>query len=181
MNLLTTLALAATSALATLAAPAALKTFHDFSANNIDGRKVPLSVFKGKKVLVVNVASQCGYTPQYAELEELSKRYEGRLVVIGFPANDFGAQEPGSNTEIKTFCQKNYGVTFPMMEKISVIGPKAHPLYKWLSEKEQNGVQDGAPKWNFTKYLIDENGKLIRRFDSNVKPLSEELTKAIEG
>jgi glutathione peroxidase len=166
---------------ATMSVISKTKTFHDFSAKNIDGKTVPFSIFKGKKVLVVNVASECGYTPQYTDLEQLSQKYQGKLVVVGFPANNFGQQEPGSNLEIKAFCSSKYAITFPMMEKISVIGPDAHPLYRWLSNKAENGVQDGAPKWNFTKYLIDENGKLIQRFDSNVKPLSAELKKAIEG
>ena len=181
MNLLLTLSAAALAGFATLAAPAARKTLYDFSARSIDGQEVPLSQYKGKKVLIVNVASQCGYTPQYAELEQLSKKYAGKLVILGFPANDFGQQEPGSNTEIKSFCQKNYGVTFQMMEKVSVVGADACPLYQWLASKEQNGVQEGAPQWNFTKYLIDESGNLVHRFDSRVKPMGDEIKKAMEG
>jgi glutathione peroxidase len=127
----------------------------------------------------VNVASECGYTPQYKNLQTLHEKYGEKLAVIGFPANNFGAQEPGSSEEIKTFCQKNYGVTFQMMEKISVKGADMHPLYKWLSTKELNGTCDDAPKWNFGKYLVDENGNVIKFFGSKVDPLSEEITSLL--
>ena len=149
---------------------------HDFTMATIDGKELSLSSFKGKKLLLVNVASRCGYTPQYSELEELSKKYDDKLVVLGFPANNFGAQEPGSNEEIKSFCQKNYGVSFPMFAKISVTGKDQHPLYAFLSKKEQNGVVANAPNWNFCKYLVDENGKVLKFFPSAVKPLSKEIT-----
>ncbi len=175
----TLLLLALGTGLLNLAA-APRKTLYDFTVRSIDGKEVALSQFKGKKVLIVNVASECGYTPQYADLEKLSQKYKGKLVVIGFPSNEFGGQEPGTNQEIKAFCTKNYGVTFPMMEKIVVKGSNAHPLYQWLSKKDQNGVHDGAPSWNFNKYLIDENGNLIQHFGSGTKPLSEELAKAID-
>lgn len=155
------------------------KSIYDFSLNSIEGKAVSLSQFKGKKMLLVNVASQCGYTPQYKDLEALHNKYKDKLVVIGFPANNFGAQEPGSNAEISTFCQKNYGVTFLMMEKISVKGDDKHPLYKWLSSKEENGVCNEAPGWNFCKYLIDEKGNIIQFFKSGVNPLSEEITSKI--
>lgn len=155
------------------------KSIYEFSLNSIDGKPVSLSQFKGKKMLLVNVASQCGYTPQYKDLEALHKKYKDKLVVIGFPANNFGSQEPGSNAEIAGYCQKNYGVTFLMMEKISVKGADMHPLYKWLSTKEENGVCNDAPGWNFCKYLIDENGKVIQFFKSGVNPLSEEITAKI--
>jgi glutathione peroxidase len=164
---------------ATQAPTGPLKTLHDFTVNDIDGKPLSLATFKGKKVLVVNVASECGYTPQYADLEKLYEKYKDKLVVIGFPANNFGGQEPGTNAAIKTFCTSKYAVTFPMMEKISVKGSDAAPLYKWLSNKAENGVQDGGPSWNFTKYLIDENGKLIARFGSGTKPLSEDITKLL--
>jgi glutathione peroxidase len=155
------------------------KTVHDFTIKTINGLEINLATLKGKKILIVNVASECGYTPQYKNLQLLSERYKDKLVVLGFPSNDFGAQEPGTNTEIQTFCTKNYGVTFPIMDKINVIGKNAHPLYLYLSNKELNGVTEKAPTWNFCKYLIDENGKIIQFFPSKIDPLSEELTKLI--
>ncbi len=156
-----------------------MKTLHDFTVQSIDGKEFSLAQLKGKKVLVVNVASACGYTPQYADLQKLSEKYASKLVVIGFPANNFGGQEPGSNDEIAQFCKKNYGVSFPMFEKISVKGNDMHPLYKWLSSKSENGWNDQAPTWNFCKYLVSENGELLKYFGSNVKPMDEELLKAI--
>jgi glutathione peroxidase len=126
---------------------------------------------------VVNTASKCGYTKQYADLEKLYEQYKGNLVIIGFPANNFGEQEPGSNEEIKEFCEKNYGVKFPMAEKVSVKGDDIHPLFKWLTSKQENGVMDAEIKWNFTKFLLDKNGKLIAVFPSAVNPMSEEITK----
>ncbi|MCU0360034.1 MAG: glutathione peroxidase [Bacteroidia bacterium] len=155
------------------------KSIYDFTLNTIDGKPISLSQFKGKKMLLVNVASQCGYTPQYKDLEALHKKYKDKLVVIGFPANNFGSQEPGSNAEISSFCQKNYGVSFLMMEKISVKGNDMHPLYKWLSTKEDNGVCNDAPGWNFCKYLIDEKGNVIQFFKSSVNPLSEDITSKL--
>jgi glutathione peroxidase len=146
---------------------------------SIDGEVVDFSKYKGKKVLVVNTASECGYTPQYAELEELHKKYGEKLVVLGFPSNDFGGQEPGSNEEIASFCQKNYGVSFQLFEKVDVKGKDACELYQWLANKDANGWNDQAPKWNFNKYLIDENGKLIKYFPSNVKPMSQELLSSL--
>lgn len=154
-------------------------TVYDFKVRTIDGEEISLSKFKGKKILIVNVASECGYTPQYKNLQALSEQYAGKLTVVGFPANNFGGQEPGTGPEIKTFCTKNYGVTFPMMEKISVKGDDMHPLYKWLSTKTENGVTDEAPKWNFCKYLIDESGKLIKFFPSKTDPLSKDITSLI--
>ncbi len=155
------------------------KTIYDFSLNSIDGKPISLSEFKGKKMLLVNVASKCGYTPQYKDLEALHQKYKDKLVVIGFPANNFGGQEPGSNAEISGFCQKNYGVTFLMMEKISVKGNDIHPLYKWLSTKEENGVCNDGPNWNFCKYLIDEKGNIVQFFKSGTNPLSEDITSKI--
>ena len=149
---------------------------HDFSLKTIDGDKMPLSTYKGKLLLVVNTASQCGYTPQYTGLEAISKKYKDQgLVVLGVPANNFGGQEPGTEEEIKTFCTRNYKVTFPLSSKVSVKGEDSDPLYKYLS------TTAGAPKWNFTKYLVDRNGKVIKRFDSGVAPESAELTTAIEA
>jgi glutathione peroxidase len=131
--------------------------------------------------MVVNTASKCGYTPQYKELEEVSVQNQGNLVIIGFPANNFGNQEPGSATEIRKFCSENYGVTFPMMEKISVKGDDMHPLYKWLTSKALNGVMDSEVKWNFQKYLIDENGKLVDVIYSKEKPNSDKVTAWISS
>jgi glutathione peroxidase len=155
------------------------KTLYDFKMKSIDGQLIDFSKYKGKKVLIVNTASECGYTPQYAELELLHKKYGEKLVVLGFPANNFAGQEPGDNKEIASFCQKNYGVTFQLFEKVSVRGDDACDLYKWLSTKELNGWNSQAPKWNFNKYLIDENGQLIKYFPSSVKPMSKEITDAI--
>jgi glutathione peroxidase len=152
---------------------------YDFKMKTLEGIEVSLSKFKGKKMLLVNVASECGYTPQYKNLQALHIKHGDKLVVIGFPANNFGKQEPGTESEIKEFCSKNYGVTFLMMEKISVRGADIHPLYRWLSNKEENGSCDEAPKWNFCKYLIDEQGKIIKFFSSKVDPLSEEIVSLL--
>jgi len=152
------------------------KSVHDFTLKSIDGKEVSLSQFKGKKLLIVNVASQCGYTPQYKDLEELSKTYKDKLVVLGFPANNFGSQEPGNNSEIKSFCEKNYGVSFPMFSKVSVVGKDQDPLFKFLSSKDLNGSVGDSPRWNFSKYLVDENGKVLKFFPSSVKPLSKDIT-----
>jgi len=157
------------------------KSFYTFKMNSIDGEPIDFSQYKGKKVMLVNVASKCGFTPQYAELEQLNQQYGGKLVILGFPANNFKGQEPGSNDEIKEFCQKNYGVKFQMFEKISVAGQDQHPLYQWLSKKELNGWNDEAPKWNFTKYLVNENGELIKVFPSKVKPTDKEVIAAINS
>jgi glutathione peroxidase len=154
-------------------------SIYDFKLSTLDGRATTLAPYKGKKMLLVNVASECGYTPQYKNLEALHRQYGNKVTVIGFPANNFGGQEPGTAEEIQQFCTKNYGVTFPMMEKISVKGDDMHPLYKWLSNKDQNGTCDEAPKWNFSKYLVDENGKVIKFFGSKVDPLSPEITSLL--
>ncbi|HTM50751.1 MAG TPA: glutathione peroxidase [Bryobacteraceae bacterium] len=149
---------------------------HEFTLPSIDGAPAPLSEYKGKVALLVNVASQCGYTPQYAGLQKLYERYKDKgFVVLGFPANDFGAQEPGTNEEIKTFCTRNYRVTFPMFSKISVKGSGQAPLYKFLT-----GSGGGEVQWNFTKFLIDGSGKVIGRFESGVEPDSAELIGAVE-
>ena len=152
---------------------------YQFELKTLEGKTTSLAAYKGKKLLLVNVASECGYTPQYKNLEALYEKYGEKLVVIGFPANNFGAQEPGSASQIREFCSKNYGVKFPMMEKISVKGDDAHPLYKYLSDKEKNGVCDKAPTWNFCKYLIDENGRVVKFFNSKVDPMSEEITSLL--
>lgn len=152
-------------------------SIHDFKVAGLDGKEIDFSKFKGKKVLVVNTASKCGYTPQYADLQKLYDKYQGKLVIVGFPANNFGEQEPGSNEDIGAFCKKNYGVTFPMAEKVSVTGNDAHPLFKYLAdEAKKQGTSDPVVKWNFTKFLIDEKGKLVKVFPSKVNPMSEEIT-----
>lgn len=152
---------------------------YSFKLKTLEGEEITLEKFKGKKMLLVNVASECGFTPQYKNLQALHDKYKDKLVVIGFPANNFGGQEPGTSTEIKTFCTKNYGVTFQMMEKISVKGDDMHPLYKWLCNKEENGVNSDAPKWNFSKYLIDEKGNIIKFFGSRVDPLDTAITSLL--
>jgi glutathione peroxidase len=157
------------------------KTLYDFKATTIDGKMLDLSQFKGKKVLIINTASQCGFTPQYKDLEKLHETYGDKLVLLGFPANDFGGQEPGTNTEIASFCSKNYGVKFQMMEKVKVKkGEGQSPLYQWLTSKTENGWNDQEPTWNFCKYLINEKGELVKFFPSKVGPMSEELTAALK-
>lgn len=161
---------------------AARKNFHDFTVTTIDGKEFPLSQLKGKKVLVVNTASKCGYTPQYEDLEKLFETYGGdKFTVIGFPANNFMKQEPGTDAEIKEFCTTRYGVTFPMMSKISVKGDDIAPVYNWLTSKDQNGVMDAQVKWNFQKFLIDENGNLVNSYPSGENPLSEKIVNWIKG
>jgi glutathione peroxidase len=150
---------------------------YDFKVSSLDGSSIDFSKYKGKNILIVNTASQCGYTKQYADLEKLYEQYKGNLVIIGFPANNFGGQEPGTNKEIKEFCSKNYGVTFPMAEKISVKGDDIHPLFQYLTSKEKNGQMNADIKWNFTKFLINKEGKLVAVFPSSVNPMSEEITK----
>lgn len=149
--------------------------FYDFKVKTLEGEDFNLASLKGKKVMVVNTASKCGYTPQYKDLEELYKQYGSKLVIIGFPANNFMNQEPGSALEIRQFCTENYNVSFPLMEKLSVKGKDMHPLYRWLTSKELNGVMDSEVKWNFQKYLIDENGRLIDVLYSKEKPGSEKV------
>ena len=147
------------------------KTIYQFKVEDINGETFDLSSLKGKKVMIVNTASKCGFTPQYAELQRIYEQYKyDDFVIIGFPSNDFGNQEPGSNEEISEFCQKNYGVDFPMMAKITVKGEEKHPLYQFLTEKSKNGFKDSEVKWNFQKYLIDRDGKLVAVKDSNVVP-----------
>ena len=154
-------------------------SIYDFKVEGLDGGTIDFSKYKGKKILIVNTASQCGNTPQYAELEELYKKYSSSLVIVGFPANNFGGQEPGSNSEISSFCKKNYGVTFPMAEKVSVKGDDIHPLFKYLlAEAEKLGEKDPI-KWNFTKFLIDEHGNLVKVFHNKVLPMSDEVVSAI--
>lgn len=151
---------------------------YEFKLKTIDGKNFNLAKYRGKKLLIVNTASKCGYTPQYAELQKLADEYKDKVTVIGFPENNFAGQEPGSNAEIKQFCQKNYGVTFPLSEKVSVKGDDIAPLFKYLTEAP-NPDFTGDIKWNFEKFLIDENGKLIHRYRSAVKPLSPEIVNAL--
>jgi glutathione peroxidase len=155
-------------------------SIYDFKMESIDGKKIDFAKYKGKKILIVNTASKCGYTPQYEALEKLYKKYEGKMVIIGFPANNFGAQEPGSNSDIQAFCTKNYGVTFPMAAKISVKGENVDALYLWLTHKKYNGKMDSEVKWNFQKYLISEKGELIDMYTSDVKPDDQRIISAIE-
>jgi glutathione peroxidase len=159
-----------------------VKTLYDFKVNAIDGKPFDLASLKGKKVLIVNTASECGLTPQYADLEKLYKEFGGdKFTIIGFPSNEFGGQEPGTNTEIQAFCTKNYGVTFQMMEKISVKGDSAAPLYQWLTKKDLNGVCDAPVKWNFQKFMIDENGHLVDFAPPKVKPYDDKIITWIKA
>ncbi|HZF66365.1 MAG TPA: glutathione peroxidase [Chitinophagaceae bacterium] len=152
-------------------------SIYDFKVAGLEGNEIDFSAFKGKKILIVNTASKCGHTPQYEELQALYAKYKGKLVVVGFPANNFGEQEPGSSSEIKEFCKRNYGVTFPMADKVSVKGKDIHPLFKYLEgEASKIGIEDPV-KWNFTKFLVNEKGKLIAVFPSKVSPMSQEITK----
>lgn len=153
----------------------AIEDFYALSFNTITGEKFDFKQLKGKKVLIVNTASKCGYTPQFKELEELHKKFGNQLVVLGFPSNDFLNQDPGTNSEIQSFCELNYGVTFQMMEKSSVKGKGKSAVYQWLTDPSKNGWCKSEPSWNFNKYLIDENGNLLEHFGSKVKPLSEEI------
>lgn len=154
---------------------------YDFKVESLEGGKIDFSKFKGKKILIVNTASMCGNTPQYAALEKLHKKYRNKLVIVGFPANNFGGQEPGSNQEIQTFCTKEYAVTFPMAAKISVKGADIHPLYKWLLEESKKKQFDPEEvTWNFQKYLLDEKGELIAVFKPKTQPDSPEIIAAIE-
>ncbi|MFD0994170.1 glutathione peroxidase [Tenacibaculum geojense] len=152
---------------------------HNIAINSIEGKKINFADFKGKKILFVNVASKCGFTPQYEGLEKLQQEYKNKLVVIGVPCNQFGGQEPGTATQIQEFCSVNYGVTFPITEKIDVKGDKQHPLYQFLTNKDKNGFKNSTVKWNFQKYLVDENGNLIDYWYSLTKPQSEKITQKI--
>lgn len=156
------------------------KTIYQFKVPSIEGGTIDFSKYKGKKILVVNTASKCGYTPQYEGLEKLYKEHQDKLVIVGFPANNFGQQEPGTNEEIQQFCKVRYGVTFPLASKVDVVGDNVHPLFKWLTSKEENGVLDATVAWNFTKFLLDENGKLLASFPSKVTPDSEEILKYLK-
>jgi glutathione peroxidase len=156
------------------------KSIYDFIERSIDGREISLADYKGKKLLIVNVASECGYTPQYKNLQSLYEKYNDKLVILGFPANNFGSQEPGTNEEIKKFCSSEYSVTFPMFAKISVLGDDQNDLYKWLTSKDLNGWNDKAPNWNFCKYLVDESGKLMKFYSSAIDPLGDEIVSQLK-
>ena len=155
--------------------PSAKSSIHKFKVEALDGSTIDFSKYKGKKILVVNTASKCGFTPQYELLEKLYNKYSDKLVIVGFPANNFGGQEPGSNSEIQEFCKKNYGVTFPMAAKVSVKGDDIAPVFKWLTTKKLNGKMDAEIQWNFNKFLLDEQGELVAKFDSKVSPVGEEI------
>lgn len=156
-----------------------LTSIYSIKINDLEGNPIDLNKFKGKKILFVNVASECGFTPQYEDLQTLYENYEENLVVIGLPCNQFGEQEPGNSQEILEFCQTNYGVTFILTEKIDVKGESQHELYAWLTQKELNGLKNSTVKWNFQKYLVDENGQLIEYFNSAIGPLNSKITDLI--
>ena len=156
------------------------QSIHDFKVESLDGGKIDFSEYKGKWILVVNTASECGCTPQYAQLEELHNEYANRLVVVGFPANNFGNQEPGSNEDIAEFCERNFGVSFPMAAKVSVEGENRHPLFEWLTTQD-NPDFTGKIRWNFEKFLLDENGQLVHRYRSEVSPLDVDIPEVLDG
>lgn len=146
-------------------------SIHQFKVESIDGRTIDFADFAGKTIMVVNVASECGYTPQYAQLQELHENFSDRLVVVGFPCNDFGAQEPGSESEIRTFCARRFGVAFPMAAKVRISGDNPHPIYHWLTQKSLNSVSDSTVSWNFQKYLLDPQGRLLAVFPPSADPV----------
>ena len=154
--------------------------FYDFKIKGIDGKIIDFSKYAGKKVLIVNTASECGYTPQYKELQKLHETYGEKVTILGFPCNDFGGQEPGAATTIQAFCEKNYGVTFQLFEKVAVKGNDIAPIYKWLTDKKQNGWNEQAPTWNFCKYLINEKGELVKFFPSAVTPMGKEIMEELK-
>lgn len=154
-------------------------SLYDYSAISMEGDTIHMEKFRGKNILIVNVASRCGYTSQYAEMQSLHEQYSKHIAVLGFPSNNFFRQEPGTNKEIQEFCETNFGVTFSMFEKIDVKGKNQHPIYEWLSSKRLNGWNNKAPSWNFYKYLIDESGNLIQYFRSNISPIDTVITNHI--
>lgn len=162
--------------------PMAKETIYQFKVEDLSGDSFDFSTLKGKKILVVNTASECGLTPQYEQLQAIYEKYKDKnFVIVGFPANNFGAQEPGSNQQIATFCQQNYGVSFPMMAKISVKGGDMHPVYQFLTQKAKNGLEDSEVQWNFQKYLINENGELAKVISPRTLPTDAEIVNWIEG
>jgi len=174
-NFTAKLALLFFSMLFSVAAISQTSDFYNFKVKTLEGQTFDFATLKGKKVMIVNTASKCGNTPQYKDLEELYQKYSGELVIIGFPANNFGKQEPGSAEDIRKFCSDNYGITFPLMEKISVKGDDMSPVYKWLTLKTMNGIKDSEVTWNFQKYLIDENGKLVEVLEPKEKATSDKV------
>lgn len=159
-----------------------IENIYQFKVTDLSGAEYDMSNLKGKKVMIVNTASKCGLTPQYKDLEAIYEKYKGKnFVIVGFPSNNFASQEPGTNKEIGEFCERNYGVTFPMMGKISVKGDDMHDLYKFLTEKERNGLQDSKVEWNFQKYLIDENGHLVKVIEPKTLPTDESIIKWIQS
>ena len=157
-----------------------VNSIYDLQIHSLQGETMNLSEYKGKKILFVNVASKCGFTPQYKDLQKLYDQYANKLIVIGVPCNQFGKQEPGNSEEIQEFCEMNYGVTFPITEKINVKGPDQHPLYNWLTRKSENGKKNSSVKWNFQKYLVDEEGRLIDYYYSMTSPISSKITKHLK-
>lgn len=153
----------------------AITSIYNITVKDIDGSETDLSRYKGKKMLIVNVASDCGWTPQYEDLQSLFEKYKGKLIVLGFPCNDFGGQETGSEKEIKFFCTENYHVTFPLFSKVVITGEDQNAIYKWLTDESQNGWNNKAPEWNFWKYLVDENGNLMQYYSQHVNPFDEEI------
>ena len=154
--------------------------FYAFKIPSLDGDTIDFSIYKGKKVLIVNTASKCGFTPQYEELQKLHAKYGDKVAVLGFPCNQFGGQEPGGSKDIQEFCKKNYGVTFQMFEKVDVKGDHQHPLYQWLTDKNKNGWNEKTPTWNFCKYLINEKGELVKFYGSTVSPTGAKIVQEIE-
>lgn len=156
-------------------------SIHTFKIESLDGKTINFADYKGKKILIVNVASECGYTKQYAQLQELYELHNEKLVIIGFPSNDFGGQEPGTAAEIQEFCSSKFGVTFPLTTKVNIKSNPVHPIYDWLTQKSRNGVLDATVKWNFNKFLINENGVLEKALPSSVTPLDEEILNWIRA
>ena len=156
-------------------------SIYDFKMVTLGGDTIDFSRFKGEKILLVNTASECGYTRQYTELQKLHEQHGDKVVILGFPCNQFGGQEPGNNEEIQQFCKKNYGVSFLMFQKIDVKGKSKHPLYDWLSNKDKNGWNDQEPSWNFCKYLVNEKGELVKFYSSGVSPVGKEMIEAIKN
>lgn len=160
-------------------ADAQMPSIYDFKIKTLDGKTIDFAQYKGKKLLIVNTASKCGFTPQYEDLEKLNKEYGSKITILGFPCNDFGGQEPGTNEEIGAFCQKNFGVTFQLFDKVDVKGEGKAPIYDWLTDPKKNGWNDKEPSWNFCKYLINEKGELVNFYGSGVKPFDKEIIDEI--
>ncbi|MFK7806715.1 MAG: glutathione peroxidase [Saprospiraceae bacterium] len=152
-----------------------MSNIYQFKIKGLTDGEIDFSDFKGKKIMVVNLASECGFTSQYQQLQELHEQSGDKIAIVGVPCNDFGGQEPGSAEEIQTFCSKNYGVTFPLTAKVAILGDEPHPVYQWLTQKDKNGVADSEVKWNFHKYLLDEDGSLVKDLPSTVSPIDESV------